>query len=254
MSPLWQVESPPSSRVVLAHIALPEADTGETFLPLLKGLTPVPSVHIALARSGIYLQLGLTPSVHLLVTWMTRTLPDLRSICVPRHPGLTVALAEAYSEAAEVCLARHHEPPETVFSVECAGVHSEARLPWSAPSLAARRAFNNRDDATRDAAYIVALATLEREMGLVAILRAEGRTGADYYVARPGSNDVESAYRLEISGLDSQPPAAVHWRLRQKVHQARRGESEVPGMASVVGFLHRIVLVAPVERTESDAE
>jgi hypothetical protein len=117
---------------------------------------------------------------------------------------------------------------------------------WRRPSLAAQRAFNNHDDATRDAAYILALAAVEAELGLVAVARAETRTGADYYVGPPGSTDLESAYRLEVSGVDAQSTAAVYRRLEAKIEQVRAGRSNLPAMASVVALLHQLILIGAV--------
>lgn len=173
-------------------------------------------------------------------------LPKLRSICIPRHPGLTPAVAAAYAEAAEVCLARHHRPPLTRFSVRRQHTRRVGFVAWRKPSLAAQRAFNNHDDATRDAAYILALAAVEAELGLMAVARAETRTGADYYVGPPGSTDLESAYRLEVSGVDAQSTAAVYRRLEAKIDQARAGQSNLPALASVVAFLHQLILIAAV--------
>lgn len=178
---------------------------------------------------------------------MTDVLPELRSLHDPRHPGLTPALSAAYAEAAEVCMARHHEPPETTFTVEVSGVDHERQLRWSAPTAAAQRAFNNQDDATRDGAYILAISAVENELGLVTLLRAETRTGADYYVGAPGANDIEEAYRLEVSGVDAQTVAAVRSRLKTKIEQAQEGLSDLPAFASVVGFLHRRILITPVQ-------
>ena len=49
-------------------------------------------------------------------------------------------------------------------------------------------------------------------------------------------NDLEVSYRLEVSGTDDGNEAAIHARLRQKLEQARKGSSNLPAIASVVGF------------------
>lgn len=173
-------------------------------------------------------------------------LPDLRSIRAPRHPGVSAAVCEAFSEAAEVCLARHHKPPSTSFQVACAGKESVRYLKWSAPGDTAQRSWKNRDDATRDGAYVVSLAVVEREIGMVALSRADTRTGADYYVGRPGLPDLEEAFRLEVSGVDEGDRAEVRRRLKNKEDQAARGDSFLPAYASVVGFRQASVLVSLV--------
>ena len=58
------------------------------------------------------------------------TLPALQLVnMADRHPGLTPALAEAYLEAARVCLDRHHIPPQE-FSIENDEVQSLATVDW----------------------------------------------------------------------------------------------------------------------------
>jgi hypothetical protein len=178
---------------------------------------------------------------------MNRSVPSLRSVRSPRHPGVSAAVCESYSEAAEVCLARHHTPPETLLAIRCCGSTTSAILQWVEPAEDAKRAWNNRDDATRDAAYIVSLAAIESELGLVALSRAETRTGADYYIGLPGSIDLETAYRLEVSGTDAGDHGSVRSRLSEKVCQAAKGKSCLPAFACVVGFRGALVLVEEVK-------
>lgn len=173
--------------------------------------------------------------------------PDLRSIRAPRHPGVSDGLSEAFAEAAEVALARHHQPPRTEFAVECRGRETARVLSWSAPTLTMQRAWNNQDDTTRDAAYGVTLAAVEAELGLVAVMRAETRTGADYYIGSMGEEDLESALRLEVSGVDAGDPPTLTRRLQRKVSQARSGASNLPAIAGVVGFRIARVLLQDVE-------
>jgi hypothetical protein len=174
-------------------------------------------------------------------------LPALRSLRDPRHPGITDALCEAMTEAAEVALARHHAPPATDFAVSCGGMDRKRQLGWKPPTEAMLRAWNNRDDTTRDGAYIVAIAAVEAEMGLVALMRAETRTGADYYVGHVGASDLEQALRLEVSGVDSGDLPTIRRRLTQKIEQTREGESNLPAISGVVGFREAVVLVSDVE-------
>lgn len=179
-------------------------------------------------------------------------LPELRSVRAPRHPGVSAAVCEAFSEAAEVCLARHHEPPRTSLQVTCAGKESIRSLQWSAPDETAQRSWRNRDDATRDGAYVVSLAVVEHELGMVALSRADTRTGADYYVGRPESPDFEEAFRLEVSGVDEGGLADIRRRLRSKEEQAARGDSFLPAYACVVGFREAAVLVSLVGDSRSE--
>jgi hypothetical protein len=172
-------------------------------------------------------------------------LPVLRDLHL-RHRGLTVAVSHGYAEAAGVCLARHHEPPLDVRVVGNDG--AGLRLAdWQEPDQRTRDAWANKDDATRDGAYSVAIASVEAELGLLAVSRAETRTGADYYVGHANAPDLEAAYRLEVSGVDDGDDDAVARRLGAKVHQARRGESSLPALATVVGFRVMLILIRGVD-------
>jgi hypothetical protein len=179
-------------------------------------------------------------------------LPQLRSIRTPKHQGVSRAVCESYSEAAEVCLARHHVPPRTSIHLVCRDAESDGILTWSAPDETAKLSWRNRDDATRDGAYVVSLLAVEHVLGLVAISRADTRSGADYYLGRPEQDDLEEAVRLEISGVDAGGVPEVRRRLRDKEAQVARGNGSLPAYASVVGFRAATVLVSLVDGPQDE--
>lgn len=166
-----------------------------------------------------------------------------------RHPGLTKAIGEGYAEAASVCLSRHHISP---VDLEIAREDQvlECSATWNAPDERTKRAWANEIDATEAGAYGVSLAAIELDQGLVAVSRAETLTGADYYVAPIGANpeDLEECVRLEVSGTDHGDKAEIERRLKVKVKQAANGASNVPAMASVVGFRERAIFFSKVEQ------
>ena len=94
------------------------------------------------------------------------------------------------------------------------------------------------------------MAAVEVSLGLVAVRRAETRTGVDYYVAPSSSDadDLEHALRLEISGVGTGAAVAVRERLRLKVSQALRGAGNLPALAGVVGFRAKLVTFERVEK------
>lgn len=162
-----------------------------------------------------------------------------------RHPGLTPATADANTEAASVCLQRHHASPVDV-DLERDGAASVASVDWATPDAQTRAAWANETDATEAGAYACALAAVEVTDGLLAIGRAEILSGADFYVAPEGKgiNDLEDCRRLEVSGVDRGEGPVIRQRLRTKLAQAKRGHSSMPATAGVVGFrARRIVLV-----------
>src|SRR5260370_40873706 len=70
------------------------------------------------------------------------------------------------------------------------------------------------------------------------VRRAETETGADYYVAPPGMGieDLEGCFRLESSCINKGNNRAVEHLLFTKVEQTRKGKSNLPAIACVIGF------------------
>ena len=165
-----------------------------------------------------------------------------------RHTGLTKAIADSYSEAVRVCLARHHRSP-TDFDLDRSGTLKGALVEWQSPDARTRGAWANETDATEAGASACVLAAVELTDGLVAVRRAETRTGADYYVAPHGASadDLEDCLRLEVSGVDRGPEQAVRQRLNAKLRQAAAGNSNLPALAGVVGFKARLIAMADLK-------
>lgn len=164
-----------------------------------------------------------------------------------RHTGLTMSLAGVLCESASVCLNRHHESPVD-FKVVCNGESSIRSVEFPKPDARILNAWANDIDTTEMGAYGVSLAAVESEEQLVAVRRAETLTGADWYVAPVGTapEDLEGCFRLEVSGVDAGGQAVVEARLRQKIEQTRRGSSNLPAIASVVGFKEGAVAIQRV--------
>jgi hypothetical protein len=166
-----------------------------------------------------------------------------------RHPGVSPGVSSSYSEAARVCLDKHHTS-KAEFQLKDNGRVEQAIAEWETADTRTKGAWANGDDATRDGAYGLALAAVEVMRGLVAVRRAETRTGADYYLGAPGStlDDLEASLRLEVSGTDEGGDSVINGRLRGKLEQAKNGRSNLPAMASVVGFRALQVVSADVEK------
>src|SRR5579872_2999893 len=137
-----------------------------------------------------------------------------------RHRGISEGIALAYSEAAQVCLGRHHSPP-CVVRITLNGVETNAEADWMPPTERLKDAWRNSIDTTEYGAYCLALAAIEVTSGLFAIYRAETKSGADYYLTPKGTSppDLENLVRLEVSGIDRGTPQGVESRLRQKLQQ-----------------------------------
>lgn len=122
-------------------------------------------------------------------------------------------------------------------------------MAFSTPDTRTLNAWANDIDTTESGAYGVCLAAVEAVEQLVAVRRAETHTGADFYVAPIGTDpqDLETCFRLEVSGVDAGSKSVINARLRQKVEQTRRGNSNVPAIAAVVGFKELAVAIQRVE-------
>ena len=168
-----------------------------------------------------------------------------------RHTGLTPSLSGTLSETASVCLARHHISP-VEFEINCSTGQRIRIIEFQIPDSRALNAWANSIDTTETGAYGVCLAAVEAEEMLVAVRRAETLTGADWYVAPIGiaPDDLESCYRLEVSGVDAGNKSVVDARLRQKIEQTRRGASNLPAIAAVVGFKVKAVGIQKVRDSE----
>jgi hypothetical protein len=165
-----------------------------------------------------------------------------------RHPGLTPAVAGNYQEAASVCLDRHHSSPAD-FTVQSDDNSKNVLVNWDEVTQHTRNAWANESDATRDGAYACALASVELITNMVAVRRAETLTGADYYIGLAGhsTDDIEDLRRLEVSGIDKGDGPTIAQRLKEKVHQAAIGRSNLPAIACVVGFKAARIVMKSVE-------
>jgi hypothetical protein len=168
-----------------------------------------------------------------------------------RHIGLTSPLGGTLYEAASVCLDRHHSSP-VEFKVSCNQKTNTRQVEFQKPDTRMRNAWANDIDTTESGAYGVSLAALEVEEDLIAIRRAEKLTGADWYVAPIGTtpDDLETCFRLEVSGVDGGGRSIIEARLRQKIEQTKRGASNLPAIASVVGFKESMVTIQKVSDGE----
>lgn len=165
-----------------------------------------------------------------------------------RHSGLTRAISDVLYEAASICLSRHHTSPVDM-QIECDTRSTQRATEFAVPDFRTRNAWANNIDATENGAYGLSLAAIEVERGLTAVRRAETLTGADWYVGRDGTKaaDLEQCLRLEVSGVDGGKRSVLKARLKQKVEQTKRGASNIPAIASVVGFRERTIMIQTVQ-------
>lgn len=166
-----------------------------------------------------------------------------------RHPGLSEPTGKHQAAAAAVCLARFHALPPTTLTVQAEATSRRFELVWIYPDARDLASNGNEDDATRDGAYAVALAAVEKRMQLVTVGRTATRTGADWHLRSRGTIepvfdlDADDVHRLEVSGISDDDPPKMRARIRDKVAQTTRGTGTEPAIVAVVGFRSaRVVL------------
>ena len=165
-----------------------------------------------------------------------------------RHWGLVKEVADYLRQGAVVALDRNHGPP-VIFDVkDLDGFVMRTVVDWGQVDQRVRDSWNH-PNSTEQGACACAIAAWELLSGNLVVRRAEQPSGADYYVAPPTApvDDLESQWRLEVSGCDHENAAGVRGRLRDKVNQLERGDSPLPGVAVVVGFRERLILFEYVE-------
>ena len=163
-----------------------------------------------------------------------------------RHPGLPKDDSGALNGSLKVCLDRHHISPQEFLILDR---DEKVLVEWE-PADDETFANNRNDkDATEDGAYACILAVVELTEGLVSLGRSSHGSGADFYVAPRGSTleDLDSAYRLEISGTDTGSPSDIRYRLAEKVEQLLEGDGGEDGIAGVVGFKERLIRLERVK-------
>lgn len=162
-----------------------------------------------------------------------------------RGHRMTESVARYLAEAASVCLDRHHSPP-TDFIILSANGESQVMIDWTPADAVVLASHMNDNDATRDGACACVIAAVEILTGLVVMSRARQGSGADYYIAPPGTewDDLDDLTRLEVSGIDHGNQSALASRLAEKLRQLAKGSSDANGVAGVVLFSDRRIRVA----------
>lgn len=178
------------------------------------------------------------------------TVPVELDLRAPIEDGfLEPSLVETNAQAAEVCFELKHTSPVRLTVVLDGAVNSDPfEVHWKELSASQRRSHRNVLNAIEHGAYGVALAIMRRLLDLRGYSRADHGSGADYYVIPAGEDDLENAIRLEVRGTDTAEMYEVNRGVHDKVQQLKRGKSNLPGMACVVGFTLTTVKLQAVLR------
>lgn len=188
---------------------------------------------------------------------MTEDIPadvplPLECDCSPRalsenHRVISNGIARSCYEALCAGFGLHHSSP-TQVTVAWDGSLSHLRVSWVAPDERLYESWADRDEVVERGAICLALPAVRALCGLEAVRRLQKFTGADYFLGPAGQVpvDLKACIRLEVSGVDRGGPRELRSRLRRKVLQLRRYLVHYPGLALVVGFRARTILIKGV--------
>ncbi len=151
------------------------------------------------------------------------------------HAGITWAGAMALVEAAAVCLDDRRHAPGVILRVDRARhTFTHHEVVFARPTLRARRANADLQDAVESGAIAIAVAWLMSETDYRIVERSRKGTGFDYWLGRA---DCSFDARLEVSGILSGDSRALATRLREKLRQMTPSDAGgLPGYAIVVEF------------------
>lgn len=157
--------------------------------------------------------------------------PCLDITALDRTTVLSVGVRTHLQEAACVLLSRFHAPPATDATLVegDSGPHQNAQVRWRAPTDVEVATHQNDKDATEYAAYALAAAFVYATEGFTVVGRMPQGSGADFWMVRDSDNE-DDIVRIEASGIAD---GALGSRLRAKVDQILKGQSDMPGLAFV---------------------
>lgn len=160
-----------------------------------------------------------------------KPVPKLDVTSLDRTTALSPGVRTHMQEAVYVMLSKFHDPPSipAKLVVGEAGPQQEAEVLWRQPTDAEVATHQNDKDATEYAAYGLAAAFVHATEGFSFVARMPQGSGADFWMQRDADNE-DDIVRVEASGIAD---GALGRRLREKVEQIVKGNSELPGLAFV---------------------
>jgi hypothetical protein len=149
-------------------------------------------------------------------------------------PRLTAAVGKFMAAAASVCLAEQEH--ELEVSLRVTGEYRTSYLLHRGDVTARMRATYDPDEATEFGACGVVLLVMHDLTGLTA-QRAFKGGGFDYWLGPINDQEpFQNLARLEVSGIRRGDKRQVAARMKAKLAQVRRSDSDLPAYVAVVEF------------------
>lgn len=151
--------------------------------------------------------------------------------------GITAALGESYAQAASVCLEDQGHLSPAVMKVHADTEVSHASIRWDAVDDQMRRSWNDKENATENGAYGIAILIVLKIKHLHVVERSQKGTGFDYWLGSPDEDGpFQRKARLEVSGIRKGSPAMISGRVNQKLEQTKKSDGKYPAVVVVVEF------------------
>ena len=154
-------------------------------------------------------------------------------------PGITPDFGKMLSEAAIVCLEDQSHSSGVLMNL--LGIYDNIRclIEWNNGTDQMRRCYNDKQFATENGAYGIAILLIQEIMDLTALQRSRKGTGFDWWVGGKDQNDApfQNSARLEVSGILNGTHSDISGRVRQKIRQTTLSDgTSLPAIIIVVEF------------------
>lgn len=152
--------------------------------------------------------------------------------------GITPAYGASLAEAAVVCLNEQNHQSGVHLKVD-GDYNNKFPLIWSHQvSSLMIRTWSDRDYATEQGAYGIAILLIINLTDLAVTARSWRGTGFDFWLGPIGNNDLlfQKKSRLEVSGIRRGDESNINARVKKKIKQTDRSNNSLPAYVVVVEF------------------
>lgn len=114
---------------------------------------------------------------------------------------------------------------------------SHASIKWDAVDDQMRRSWNDRENATENGAYGIAILVVLKIKHLHVLEQSKKGTGFDFWLGSPDEDEpFQNKARLEVSGIRKGSRAMISGRVDQKLKQTKKSGGKHPAVVVVVEF------------------
>ena len=166
---------------------------------------------------------------------MRKTL-QVREFSAQPHTGLTPAKRDTLSEAAVICL--EEQSHESGVELAVSGAFDEKFiLEWDAATERMIRCYADKEEATEDGAYCVAIITIAELTSLLVTQKSRKGNGFDFHLGNSEDkrNFLDTTI-LEVSGIRNGSESTIKKRMAEKNERLNSYQNRLPGYIAIVEF------------------